>query len=337
MKKIKKYIIYVSIPKKNTIEVFEFNSLKKIKKIQEIYTYNEIQPIKLSIQKKKLYAGIRNEAQIITYDINHNGLLKINNKIKTYGNPNHICIDQDEKYLFNSSYGNNSISCHLLDSNGIPKKIYKFKTKMLGCHASIIDKSNQFLFFTALKLNKIFIYNIENINKLFKTNTNILHHKKNFGPRHLAIHPNNKYLYVLNELNSTIIVWDIKKIIYNKDTDQYIQKINIIPVFFKKKWAADIHITPCGLFLYASERATSTLSLFQINPNTGIIKFIKIYKTEKQPRSFNIDNKGKYLIVSGQKSNSVSIYSINKKNGFLNKKLNFLTMTEPLWIEILLL
>ncbi|MCW5197697.1 beta-propeller fold lactonase family protein [Buchnera aphidicola] len=332
----KKYIIYVSIPKKNIIEVFEFNLLKKVKKIQEISTNKEIQPIKVSIKKKKLYAGIRNNAKIITYDINNQGLLKKNSQIKTYGNPNHIYIDKNEKYLFNSSYGNNSISCHLLDKNGIPKKIYKLKNKILGCHASIIDKSNKFLFFTALKLNKIFIYNIENIKKLFKINVNKIYHKKNYGPRHLSIHPNNKYLYILNELNSTITVWNIKNIIY-QNKNKYIQKINITPIFFKKKWAADIHISPCGLFLYASERATHTISLFQINPNTGKIKFLKIYKTEKQPRSFTIDKTGKYIIVVGQKSNSASIYSINKKNGFLNKKLSFITMQEPLWVETLLL
>jgi 6-phosphogluconolactonase len=336
MKKTQKYIIYVSIPKNHKIQVFKFNSLNKIKKIQEIDTNGEIQPIKLSLQKKKLYAGIRNDSRIITYTINDKGLLKKKNEIKTYGNPNHICIDLNEKYLFNSSYGNNSISCHLLSKNGVPKKTYKIKNKVLGCHASIIDQSNRFLFITALKLNKIFIYNIENINKLFEINTNNLYYNKNYGPRHMSIHPNNKYLYVLNELNSTITVWDIQKIIL-KNTFKYIQKIEIIPIFVKKKWAADIHISPCGYFLYASERATSTISLFQINPHTGVLKFTKIYQTVKQPRSFNIDQTGKYLIVAGQKSSSISIYSINKKNGLLNQELNFNIMKGPLWVEVLLL
>lgn len=336
MKKKYIYIIYVSIPKKHTIQVFKFNTLKKVKKIQEIYTNGEIQPIQLSTKKKKLYAGIRNHARITTYNINSKGLLKLNSEIKTYGNSNHIFIDKYEKYLFNSSYGNNSISCHLLNKKGIPEKIYTFKKKVLGCHSSIIDKSNNFLFFTALKLNTTFIYDIQNINKLFKININNLKHSKNYGPRHLSIHPNNKYLYILNELNSTITVWNIKKIVH-KNSSKYIQKINIIPINLKKKWAADIHISPCGKFLYASERATSTISLFQININTGKLQFIKIYETEIQPRSFNIDKKGKYLIIAGQRSNSISIYSINKKNGFLNKKIKFSTMNEPLWIEVLLL
>jgi 6-phosphogluconolactonase (cycloisomerase 2 family) len=51
-----------------------------------------------------------------------------------------------------------------------------------------------------------------------------------------------------------------------------------------KPWAADIHLTPDGKFLYASERTTSTLAAFRVDPKTGLLTSIDSYPTEKQPR-----------------------------------------------------
>ncbi|CAL4321059.1 6-phosphogluconolactonase [Buchnera aphidicola (Periphyllus testudinaceus)] len=331
---MKKYIIYISIPKKYIIEVFKFNSLGSIKKIQEIYTNGEVQPLKLCYKKKLLYAGVRNDSRIITYKINKKGLLKLLKETKTIGDPNHIFIDKNEKYLFNSSYGGNSISFHFLNKKGIPEKLFKNKKNILGCHSSVLDIKNNFLFCSSLKMDKIFIYSLKKIKKIFKKEKNILKCIKKSGPRHIIIHPKNKYLYIIHELNSSISIWNIKKI-FNDNKIKCIQKIDILNIKLKKNWAADIHFTPCGNFLYASERIYNSITLFQVNSNTGKIKLIKIYKTEIQPRSFKIDNTGKYLIISGQKSNSISIYKINKKNGFLKKEKSFNTMKEPLWVEIL--
>ncbi|NIH16604.1 MAG: beta-propeller fold lactonase family protein [Buchnera aphidicola (Periphyllus lyropictus)] len=332
---MKKKIIYVSIPKKNIIQVFKFNK-KKIKKIQEIFTNGEVQPIKLYKKKNILYAGVRNSSRIIIYKINSKGLLKFIKEVYTIGSPNHLSIDKKKKYLFNSSYGENCITCHKLLNNGILKKTYKTKNNILGCHSSISELKSKILFFTSLKKDKIFICKIKKIKSSFHKKIKYLKSEKNSGPRHLEIHPNNKFLYVINELNANILVWKINKKIH-KIKKNYIQKIDIVPNFFGKKWAADIHIHPSGNFLYSCERTTSKITLFYVNSKNGTLKFIKTYNTEKQPRSFKLDKEGKFLIISGQKSNSISIYKINNTNGFLKKINQFKTLEEPLWIEILTL
>jgi 6-phosphogluconolactonase len=329
---MKKYIVYVSIPKEKFIEVFKIKK-NVVKKIQEVYTKREIQPLKISYKKKIIYAGIRNKPKIITYKIKKNGFLKKVKETKTFANPNHISLDIQEKYLFNSSYGGNCIVCHELNKQGFPKKKYRTKKKIYGCHSSIFHSFSKTLFFTSLKLDKIFFEKVNNLQKIFKKKLFYLKSEKNSGPRHMEIHPNQKYLYVLNELNNTISIWNINKIL-NKKVTHPIQIINTFPEFHGKKWAADIHISPCGSFLYTSERTSNSISLFLINKKKGILKLIKTYETEIQPRSFNIDPTGKRLIVSGQKSNSISIYKIDKNLGLLKKITSFPTRKEPLWIEI---
>ncbi|CAL4321071.1 beta-propeller fold lactonase family protein [Buchnera aphidicola] len=329
---MKKYIIYVSIPKENIIEVFK-KKKKNIIKIQEIYTNGEVQPLKISYKKKLIYAGVRKHPRIITYHIKKTGLLKKIKETQTFGNPNHISLDLSEKYLFNSSYSSNSLTCHQLNKNGMPKKIYTIKKNILGCHSSIFHFQSKILFFTSLKEDKIFFEDIKNITKKKKKEIYYIKNTDKSGPRHMDIHPNQKYLYILNELNNTISIFNIEKI-FNKKDFHLIQTIDILPNFSGKKWAADIHISPCGNFLYTCERTSNSISLFQINQKNGKLKLIKVYNTEIQPRSFNIDEKGKYLIISGQKSNSISIYKINKNFGLLEIRKRFKTKKEPLWIEI---
>ncbi|WII23480.1 beta-propeller fold lactonase family protein [Buchnera aphidicola] len=331
---MKKYIIYISLPRKNIIEVFQFNK-NNIKKIQQIDIKSEIQPLKIFYEKKIIYAGVRDIPRIITYKIQKDGLLKKINETKTFGNPNHISLDSSKKYLFNSSYSGNCLTYHKLNDKGIPQEKYIIKKNILGCHSSIFHEKYKILFFTSLKSDKVFFEKIKNFHN-HKEKKYYLKSKKNSGPRHLDIHPNKKYLYVLHELNNTIEVWDIKKILYEKNFNS-IQTIDILPKSLKKNWAADIHISPCGNFLYTCERTSNSISVFVINKKTGILQLIKIYNTEIQPRSFNIDQKGKYLIISGQKSHSISIYRINKNCGSLKKIKKITTNKEPLWIETFLL
>ena len=84
--------------------------------------------------------------------------------------------------------------------------------------------------------------------------------------------------------------------------------------FDGKPWAADIHLTPDGKYLYASERTSSTLAGFKVDTKTGMLTPITIPSTEKQPRAFNIDPTGRYILAVGELSNSMTSYSIDKAN-----------------------
>jgi 6-phosphogluconolactonase len=104
--------------------------------------------------------------------------------------------------------------------------------------------------------------------------------------------------------------------------------------FDGKPWAADIHLTPDGKFLYASERTTSALAAFRVDPKTGLLTPIDSYPTEKQPRAFNIDPTGRYLLSVGQLSNSMTSYAIDKATGKLLKLKEYPVGKNPNWVEI---
>ena len=114
-----------------------------------------------------------------------------------------------------------------------------------------------------------------------------------------------------------------------------IQVTTALPKGFDgKPWAADIHLTPDGKYLYASERTTSTLAAFKVDPKTGMLTSIDSFATEKQPRGFNIDPTGRYLLAVGELSNSMTAYAIDKTTGKLTKLKEYPMGKKPNWVEI---
>jgi 6-phosphogluconolactonase len=106
------------------------------------------------------------------------------------------------------------------------------------------------------------------------------------------------------------------------------------PSFSGKPWAADIHVTPDGRFLYASERTSSTLAGFAIDAGTGALKPIGNWPTETQPRGFAIDPAGRFLLSTGQISHSLTAYAINADSGALRPLKRYPMGANPNWVEI---
>ncbi|PYM90597.1 MAG: 6-phosphogluconolactonase, partial [Candidatus Rokuibacteriota bacterium] len=113
------------------------------------------------------------------------------------------------------------------------------------------------------------------------------------------------------------------------------QSISALPPDFQgKPSAADLHITPDGKFLYGSERTSSTLAGFKVDPASGMLSSIGSVPTEKQPRGFNIDASGRYVLAVGQLSHALSSYRIDPESGKLTKLKEYPMGKNPNWVEI---
>ena len=155
------------------------------------------------------------------------------------------------------------------------------------------------------------------------------------GPRHFVFHPNGKFVYLLCETSATLYMFD-----YDSQTGVLTQrqntscKINGYSYAGSNGWhTADIHITPNGSFIYASVRITSTLAAFKVAPATATVNLIAQFPTETQPRSFNIDPTGRYLLAAGQASDHVAVYAINGDSGELAFLKRYRVGKNPNWIE----
>jgi len=152
------------------------------------------------------------------------------------------------------------------------------------------------------------------------------------GPRHLVFHPDGRHVYLLNELDAGV---DVLAFDAATGTLSTVQTLSTLPAGFTgKPWAADIHVTPDGRFLYTSERTTSTLAAFAIDASTGKLRLLSHTPTETQPRGFNIDPSGRFLIAVGQVSNALTLYAIDRDSGTLETLKNYSLGKNPNWVEI---
>jgi len=132
------------------------------------------------------------------------------------------------------------------------------------------------------------------------------------GPRHFDFHPNGKYIYVINELNSTIT--QLEKVKGNWEKGE---SVSTLPTDFKgESYCADIHISTDGKFLYGSNRGHNSIAVFAINAKNGSLKSLGNVSVEGNwPRNFALSPDGKFLIAANQKSGNITVFKINKKTG----------------------
>jgi 6-phosphogluconolactonase len=151
------------------------------------------------------------------------------------------------------------------------------------------------------------------------------------GPRHITFAPSGKFAYVIEELSGTIIAFS-----YNNGRLHQLQSISSVPPDFHGfAGSADIHVSPDGKFLYASNRGESnTIAVFSVNPLTGLLKAKQFDSVQgKAPRNFNFDPSGNFLLVANQDTDEIVIFKRNKQTGLLTDTGQRISAGNPVCIK----
>lgn len=138
--------------------------------------------------------------------------------------------------------------------------------------------------------------------------------KSGSGPRHLTFSNDGKLVYLLQELDGSLTTFN-----YSNGKLKKIDETTILAKDFKGTFSsADIHISPDGNFLYASNRGeANAISIFKIKKNGKLESLGQTSTLGQGPRNFAIDPSGNFLLVAHQYSNDVMIFKINKITGAL--------------------
>jgi 6-phosphogluconolactonase len=134
------------------------------------------------------------------------------------------------------------------------------------------------------------------------------------GPRHITFSKDGKYAYLVQEMNGNLTAYK-----YADGHFTVLQETNIVPkTFTGTTGSADIHLTPDGKFLYATNRGTAnSITRFAVQSNGTLVSKGTTSTLGEGPRNFAIDPSGNYLLVAHQQTNNVVIFKINKTTGTL--------------------
>ena len=154
--------------------------------------------------------------------------------------------------------------------------------------------------------------------------------KPGAGPRHLAFHPNGRFLYLITETTATIGTYAVD---LANGTLTELQFVDMLAADYTgPRAAADLHVSPDGQLIYGSERRTSTLAGFRIDPQKGTLSPIGRTPTETTPRGFAIEPRGRFLLAAGLDSNRLTVYRVHP-DGALDPEKRHAMGQQPNWIE----
>ena len=290
-------------------------------------------PMAVSPDKKFLYAGTRGEPKIAAgFAIDPaSGTLKHVASGPLADSLAYMAVDRTGRYLLGASYPGHKVTVNPIGPPGTVQPAHQVIEGHPNAHAILADPGNRNVLVPTLGNDLVNVFRFDAATgKLAPQASAKL--KDKAGPRHFRFHPNGKLVYVLGETDAFVYVFD-----YDAGTGELKQKqsVSALPAgFTEKPAAADMQITPDGKFLYASERRSSTLAGFKIDPATGTLTSIASTPTETQPRGFAIDSTGRYLLAVGQLSHAMSTYRIEAENGTLTKLKQYPMGQNPNWIEI---
>ncbi len=154
------------------------------------------------------------------------------------------------------------------------------------------------------------------------------------GPRHLRFAPSAPFAYCVNELDATIDVYAFDAA---RGALAHVQMVRQLPEGTTGRIAAaDLHLTPDGRFLYASERMTNVLTIWAVDPLSGQLAALGRVPCEAGPRGFAIDPSGRVLLCAGQASHHVGLFAIDPATGALQQQARLAVGRNPNWIEFFL-
>lgn len=308
-----------------------------------------VMPMVVSPDRHYLYAASRSKpysAYVYSIDPGTGALKHLSTSPLAESFP-YISLDKTGRFLFGASYGGNVVSVNAVGSDG---RVAAGPLQVIpvgrNAHSIRVDNSNKFVYAATLGTDQIFQFTFDAKSGKLSSNTPaVFPLKATTGPRHIVISGDNRFMYVLGELDATIttLALDGKTGLLTE-----VSSVSGLPSDSKlvpgapppskraenHVWAADIHMTPNGKFLYISERANSTLGAFSVDGATGKLTYLTSVPTESQPRGFAIDPKGKYLVASGEKSDTLSVYAIDQASGALKSLGKYPTGKGSNWVEI---
>ncbi len=199
-------------------------------------------------------------------------------------------------------------------------------------HCVVLDPTNRFAYSCDLGTDKIMIFRFDpRDGKLLPNEQPWAQVKPGAGPRHLAFSPGGKYVFVLNELHSTVTAFSRDP---DRGTLQELQTLTTLPKDFKgQNSSADIHVSLDGRFVYCSNRGHDSIAIFAIDTRGKLSPIGHESTRGMTPRNFAIDPSGMFLLVANQKSDNIVVFRLDQKTGRLNSTGQVVPVPSPVCLK----
>lgn len=296
----------------------------------------------ISKDKQNVYAVNESaEGSVSVYSLKNNQLNLLQNKSSKGASPCYIALSPDQRNLFVANYmGGSLTSFHRFADGQISNpqqfiqhsgsSVNKGRQEKAHVHGLFFSPEGKYLLTPDLGTDQVSIYpyQFKNSPPLDEQKAKNIPSSPGAGPRHLTFSANGKFIYIIEELTGSISVYR-----FTKGVASFIQTLAIHPAAATTiHGSADIHLSPDGLFLYATNRGTeNNIVKLPVLPNGKLDeKHISYYSTQgNAPRNFTMTPDGNWLLVANQESDNVIVFKRNATTGELTNTGNSIKVSMP--------
>jgi 6-phosphogluconolactonase len=245
--------------------------------------------------------------------------------------PCHLTVDASGKWLFVANYSSGSIAVYPIQPDGHLAQAtqtiqhhgsgpLKGRQDSAHAHEVVLSPDGHFLLVPDLGSDKVFIYRFDaGTGKLSANDPAAATFPGGYGPRHLVFSKDAQFVYVITELNPSVVTlrWDARQGALTQ-----VAAISTLPSSFQGvRSGAEIALHANGKFLYASNRGDSnSIAMFRIDAHGIPVPNGWVPSGGKTPRFFGIDPSGQFLITANQSSGDLFVFRIDPASGTLTRQ-----------------
>ena len=292
-------------------------------------TFSADQRFLFAVSEVSTFEGQRSGA-VVAYTVDHASgqLTRLNHQPAGGTVTCHVSVSASGRYVLVASYGSGQVATFPLAGDGrllAASAVVQHEgrgphpRRQEGPHAHFItpDPAGRFILSCDLGIDKILVYRLDEASgALLPNEVPYGQVASGEGPRHLAFHPSARWVYVLNEIGSSLsgFAYDPQR-----GTLTHLQTVSTLPVgFHGRNSCAQVVVHPTGHWVFASNRGHDSLATFAIDPASGRVTAMGHTPSGGQtPRNFALDPSGTWLLAANQDSGSIHTFRVEATSGQL--------------------
>lgn len=308
------------------ISVYEVNGQKmgdadqwKLVRILE----GEVNPSFLCINRNqdRLYSIHGDFSEVSAYAIGDGGMIEKMVTRGTHGtNPVHLLLSGSEKWLYVANLQTGSVSVMPVLEDGSLGKIEELyfisgdggPGHISHPHQICLDRTGKWMLVPAQGrlqgVGKVTSFRIDEENGTLQE-ASFLKARTGGEPRNCVFHPNNRFLYFLNEKDSTMwfCLFDEKTGVMDPQ-----QILTTLPETYPGDgWASGLIMSEDGKTLYASNRKHDSITVFSVDQESGRMTYLQNIKTGGgQPRFITFTPDEKSVIAANETTDTLTFFDI---------------------------
>lgn len=274
--------------------------------------------------------------------------------------PCFVAVDRTGNSAFIANYSGGSMTAYHLAADGSLAQtvgVFNYTQKTHGpvadrqeaahLHCATFSPHNDFVLVCDLGDDVILVFPIAPERASYVGQPTRIAARPGSGPRHLAFHPNGRWLYCIHELDCTIDLydWSVREISPTQHTPiSTLRSESVVSTLRPGAKAAgntacEILISPDGRFLYSCTRGEDTIAIFRIDPASGLL-------TEQQrttaggpthgtvPRIITFDPTRRWLLSANQGApGSVTVFAHDPATGRLQFPPHSFPADTPMFLQ----